>query len=54
MKENKRQSKKAKEMHTIMIRMPESMYEEIRKKAEAELRSISNYVVSLLAKQRKK
>ena len=53
-KENKSQSKKAKEMHTIMIRMPKGMYEEIKKKAEQEMRPLANYVVSLLAKRGQK
>ena len=54
MKENKSQSKKAKETHTIMVRMPKGMYDEIKKKADAEMRPLSNYVVSIIAKRGKK
>jgi len=48
-KESKSQSKKAKEMHSILVQIPQVMYDEMKKEAEAEMRPLANYAMMLIA-----
>ena len=47
---NTERIKKPKEKHTVMLRIPIEVYNELKKKAKSDQRSTSNYMVHMLTR----